>query len=80
MGGEAWLVQLHQEEREKPAGASTLPLRKAPFIYVFSVAKASASDRDPLTKDKSKKRSSTATKALGASLLGPVVPECVSHE
>jgi len=45
----------------------------------FSMVKASAFDRDPLTEDE-KERSSTATKDLGASLLGPLFPECVSHE
>lgn len=76
-GGEAWLLQLDGEERERPVYEPSLLHRIK--HHVFSMAKASAFDRDPLTKDR-KKRSSTATKDLGASLLGPLFPECVSHE
>lgn len=46
---------------------------------IFSVAEASACERDALTEDR-EKHSSTATKDLGASLPGPLFPESVSHE
>lgn len=55
---------------------SELPCRKQ---HIFSVAEASACERDALTEDR-EKRSSTATKDLGASLPGPLFPESVSHE
>lgn len=47
--------------------------------HIFSVAEASACARDALTEDR-EKRSSTATKDLGASLPSPLFAESVSHE